>query len=224
MDQSRLEFLVTCIDIAVYKTVTSAVQRIHGAINYTSTTATAKAYIARRKIDGIFLDMALEGSLELVQTVRRGSSNRYAVIFACAGASEEAGRLLNSGVNFVLYKPLLPDAVHHALNTAAQLMEAERKRYLRHQLMVPVVIKRRDNEQKAITANISRGGMAVRCNDTYEPGSSIQFAFDLPVGEVTGRGEVAWSSHEGFMGIKFFLLGDHEKKSLSSWLDQREVV
>jgi hypothetical protein len=103
-------------------------------------------------------------------------------------------------------------------------MEAERKRYLRHQLMVPVVIKRRDNEQKAITANISRGGMAVRCNDTYEPGSSIQFAFDLPVGEVTGRGEVAWSSHEGFMGIKFFLLGDHEKKSLSSWLDQREAV
>src|SRR5579864_8207581 len=86
MDQSRLEFLVTCIDIAVYKTITGAVQRIHGAINYTSTTATARAYIARRKIDGIFLDMALEGSAELVQSVRRGSSNRYAVIFACAGA------------------------------------------------------------------------------------------------------------------------------------------
>jgi len=223
MDQSRLEFLVTCIDIAVYKTITSAIQRIQGAVNYTSTTATARAYIARRKIDGIFLDMALEGSAELVQTIRRGSSNRYAVIFACAGSSEDASKLLSSGVNFVLYKPLLADAVNQSLNTAAHMMEAERKRYLRHQLMVPVVIKRRDNEQKAITANISRGGMAIRCNDTYEPGAAVQFAFDLPVGEVSGRGEVAWSSAQGFMGIKFFLLGDREKKSLSTWLDQREA-
>src|SRR5260221_13853083 len=106
MDQSRLEFLVTCIDIAVYKTITSAIQRIQGAVNYTSTTATARAYIARRKIDGIFLDMALEGAAELVQNVRRGCSNRYAVIFACAGAAEDAGKLLSAGVNFVLYKPL----------------------------------------------------------------------------------------------------------------------
>jgi AmiR/NasT family two-component response regulator len=223
MYQSRLEFLVTCIDIAVYKTITSAIQRIHGAVNYTSTTATARAYIARRKIDGIFLDMALEGAPEMVQNVRRGSSNRYAVIFACAGSKQDASELLNAGVNFVLYKPLLADAVNQSLNTAAQMMEAERKRYLRHQLMVPVLIKRRDNEQKAITSNISRGGMAIRCNDTYEPGAAVQFAFDLPLGEVKGRGEVAWSSTEGFMGIKFFLLGDQEKRSLSTWLDKREA-
>ena len=223
MDQSRLEFLVTCIDIAVYKTITGSIQRIHGAVNYTSTTATAKAYIVRRKIDGIFLDMALEGAPELVQCIRRGSSNRHAVIFACAAPGEDAGKLLSSGVNFVLYKPLLADAVNEALNTSASMMEAERKRYLRHQLMVPVVIRRRENEQKAITSNISRGGMAVRCNDTYEPGSPVQFAFELPMGEVRGRGEVAWSSNEGFMGIKFYLLGDPEKKSLSNWLDQREA-
>lgn len=223
MYQSRLEFLVTCIDIAVYKTITSAIQRIHGAVNYTSTTATARAYVARRKIDGIFLDMALEGAPELVQNIRRGNSNRYAVIFACAGSKQDASELLSSGVNFVLYKPLLADAVNQSMNTAAQMMEAERKRYLRHQLMVPVVIRGRDNEQKAITSNISRGGMAIRCNDTYEPGAAIQFTFGLPLGEIKGRGEVAWSSTEGFMGIKFYLLGDQEKRSLSIWLEKREA-
>lgn len=222
MDRLRWEFLVTCIDIAVYKSITSAIQKANGAINYTSTISTAKAYVNRRKIDAIFLDMDLEGALEMVQSVRRGNSNRNAVIFACTSAGGDSARLLNAGVNFVLQKPLEPEAVLHALESANPMMEAERRRYLRHQLMVPVVIKRDGQEQKAITSNISRGGMAVRCHDTYERGSAIHFAFELPAGAIRGRGEVAWSSTEGYMGIKFFLLGDQEKKFLTVWLTQKE--
>jgi hypothetical protein len=65
--------------------------------------------------------------------------------------------------------------------------------------------------------------MAVRCQNTYEPGSAIHFAFDLPEGEINGQGEVAWTNTtEGFMGIKFFLLADQDKRSLTTWLDKRE--
>jgi response regulator of citrate/malate metabolism len=224
MEQPQFEFLVVCSDVTVYRTITSAIQQINGMVDYTSNTTTARAYIVRRKIDGIFVDTNVEGVVELIQSVRHGSSNRFTVIFACASAADDAAKLLSAGVNFVLQKPLLVEGVVQVLNTAAQMMEAERRRYMRHQLMVPVLIKLHEREQKAVTSNISKGGMAVRCQDTYEPGSSIQFALELPVGEINGRGEVAWAHTDGFMGVKFYLLGDQYKKSLSNWLDQRSGV
>jgi CheY-like chemotaxis protein len=159
--------------------------------------------------------------LDLVQTIRQGGSNRFSVIFACAASGEDAARLLSAGVNFVLYKPLLTNAILDALDSASPMIMAERKRYLRYQLMVPVMIRLQEQEQKAITANVSRGGMAVRCQKVYEPGSPIQFDFDVPGAKIKGQGEVAWANTEGFMGIKFYLLGEQNKQALSTWLDKQ---
>src|SRR5215470_3794140 len=224
MEQSRWEFLVVCSDIATYKTITRALEKINAVVDYTSGTATAKAFIERRKIDGIFLDMELEGALDLAREVRQGGSNRYSVIFGCANPSADATTLLAAGINFVLYKPLLRNAVLDALDSASPAIAAERKRYLRYQLSVPVVLRRQEQEQKAITANISRGGMAVRCQQVYEPGSPIQFTFDVPGVKIDGRGEVAWANTDGFMGIKFYLLGEQNKKALSTWLDKQGTL
>ncbi len=221
MEQTRWEFLVICSDIAAYKTITRTLSKTNPVVDYTSGIATARAFIERRKIDGIFLDMELPGALELVQNLRQGGSNRSSVIFACIAHGEDPGQLLNAGVNYALYKPLLTNAVLDALESASPAIEAERKRYLRYHLTVPVVIRLQEKEQKAITANVSRGGMAVRCQQVYEPGSSIQFDFDLPETKIKGQGEVAWANTEGFMGIKFYLLGDQNKQALSSWLDRQ---
>src|SRR5215469_8442090 len=221
MDEARWEFLVVGNDIGTYKTITRSLSKFNPVVDYTSGIATGKAFIERRKIDGIFLDVELEGALDFVQTIRQGGSNRYSLIFACARPGHDASHLLSSGINFVLYKPVLPGAVMDALDSASPRIMAERKRYLRYQLMVPVKIRSREQEQKAVTANVSRGGMAVRCQQVYEPGSDIQFALDVPGSEIQGRGEVAWSNTEGFMGIKFYLLGEQNKNALSSWLDKQ---
>jgi CheY-like chemotaxis protein len=221
MEQSRWEFLVVCSDITAYKTITRTLAKLNPVVDYSSGIATAKAFIERRKIDGIFLDMELPGALELVQSIRQGGSNRYSVVFACAVHPEDASSLFSAGVNFVLYKPLLGNAVLDALDSASPMILAERKRYLRYQLMVPVMIRLREQEQKAMTANVSRGGMAVRCQQVYEPGSPVQFDFDLPGAKIQGQGEVAWTNTEGFMGIKFYLLAEQNKQALSSWLDKQ---
>src|SRR5579872_7122383 len=80
IDETRLEFLVVSADIAAYKAIASAVQKIGGAVHYTSTVSTAKAYVVRRKIDGIFLDMDMEGATDLIHDIRQGNSNRFAVL------------------------------------------------------------------------------------------------------------------------------------------------
>jgi FixJ family two-component response regulator len=221
MEQTRWEFLVICSDIAAYKTITRTLAKTNPVVDYTSGIATARAFIQRRKLDGIFLDMELAGALDLIRDLRQGGSNRFSVIFACAGADEDAGTLLNAGANFVLNKPLLTSAILDVLESASPMIVVERKRYLRYQLTVPVMIRLQEKEQKVITANVSRGGMAVRCGQVYEPGSPIQFDFDVPGATIKGQGEVAWANTEGVMGIKFFLLGEQNKQALSRWLDRQ---
>lgn len=220
MEQARWEFLVIGSDMAAYKTITRTLAKTNPVVDYTSGIATARAFIERRKIDGIFLDMDLGGSMELIQHIRQGGSNRFTVIFACASAGQSASILLQAGVNFVLYKPLLPNAVLDALDSASPMIVSERKRYLRYQLVVPVMLRLQEKEQQATTANVSRGGMAVHCQHVYAPGSAIDFDFDLPGERIRGQGEVAWSNMDGSMGIKFSLLGEQNKQALSSWLDK----
>lgn len=221
MEQARWEFLVISSDIAAYKTITRTLSKINPVVDYTSGIATARAFIERRKIDGIFLDMELPGSLDLVQAIRQGGSNRFSVMFACAAHAQDPSLLLNAGVNFVLYKPLLNNAVLDALESASPMILAERKRYLRYQLMVPVMLRLQEQQQEAVTSNVSRGGMAVHCKQVYQPGSPINFDFEVPDGKIKGQGEVAWANTEGYMGIKFFLLGEQNKQVLSSWLDRQ---
>jgi CheY-like chemotaxis protein len=218
----RWEFLVVSSDQRLFTTLTTAVHEFAGIARYAADSVGAMAYISRRKLDGIFVDLRTDGALPLLGTIRRGSSNRFAVVFACAGEHEDASRLLNAGANFVLHKPLDPEEVSSVLESALPLMEAERQRYMRHQLTLPVVLRTSGREQRVMTSNISRGGMAVLALEAFEPGSPVQFALQLPFGQpLEGRGEVAWSNTDGAMGIRFYLMGEEVKKTLWTWMEQR---
>jgi CheY-like chemotaxis protein len=220
--QPPWEFLIVCSDASVH-TVINAIHDFAGAASTTSDTAAAMAYITRRKLDGIFVDMRIEGALKLVGSIRRGNSNRFITVFACAGEHEDASQLLNAGANFVVHKPLRRAEVAAVLESAGPMMAAERQRYLRHRLILPVVLKTTDaREQKAMTSNISRGGMAVRCQQSLNPGSAIHFVLELPMGKpVPGRGEIAWANTDGQMGIRFYLMAQEVKTTLWRWMEQR---
>jgi CheY-like chemotaxis protein len=221
--QSPWEFLIVSRDARVRAPVSSAIQDCAGAANTVPDTTAAMAYVTRRKLDGIFIDLRIEGALLLVGSIRRGSSNRFAAIFVCAGEHEDASRLLNTGANFVVHKPLDPADVAVVLESAGPMIAAERQRYLRHHLILPVVLKTTDTrEQKAMASNISRGGMAVRSQRSLKPGSAIHFVLELPLREpVCGRGEVVWANTDGQMGIRFYLMGEEVKTTLWRWMEQR---
>lgn len=219
--QTPWEFLVVGEEPGLREAIAKAVQQFGGQVHRASETAAALAYITRRKLDGICVDMRVDGSLSLVGSVRRGSSNRYTVVFACCDEDDDAAHLLNSGVNFVVHRTLGSDKIVGILESSVSLMLAERQRYSRYRLTVPVTLKAPGKEQRAITANISRGGMAVRCRELLEPGSAVNFTLDLPdVAPVQGEGEVAWAKTDGNMGIRFYLLGDEIKGTLWSWIDR----
>jgi CheY-like chemotaxis protein len=220
--QSPWEFLIVCRDVRCHTTLISAIHDFEGAAITAADTTAALAYVTRRKLDGIFIDMRIGGALNLIGSIRRGSSNRFATVFACAGEHEDASRLLNAGANFVVHKPLDPAEVATVLDSACRMMAVERQRYVRHHLTLRVTLKTAAGEQKAMTSNISRGGMAVRGMQSLNPGSAIQFVLELPVGKpIRGRGEIAWANTDGQMGIRFYLVGEEVKTALWQWMEQR---
>ena len=77
-------------------------ERLRNAAPAAPSPASAQEYIARRKLDGIIVDLRVSGALELIEAVRRGSSNKFSVVFACVTSSSEATRALSAGANFVM--------------------------------------------------------------------------------------------------------------------------
>jgi DNA-binding NarL/FixJ family response regulator len=220
----RWEFLIICADAHVHKALSGAVHAVGGIAHATPDTTSALAYITRRKLDGIFIDTRTDGALGFVGNIRRGGSNRFSVIFACVGEDEEVSRLLNAGVNFVVHKPLDAAELEAVLRNASEMIANERRRYMRHQLTLPVMLKATGREYRVVTANISHGGMAVRCSEKLAPGSAIHYVLHLPHAEpVSGQGEVAWSNPEGVAGIRFYFMGDQAKNALWQWMDKRSA-
>lgn len=220
--QSPWEFLIVCRDPRMQTALIQAIHSSGGTASLASDTASALAYVTGRKLDGIFLDTRVEGGLSLVGSIRRGNSNRFSAVFACAGEDEDINRLLNAGVNFVVHRPVDQVEIATVLRNAGSMMAAERQRYLRHALSLPVILRTAEREQRAMTCNISRGGMAVQCRQSLNPGSALQFELELPsLKAVRGRGEVAWSRPDGVMGIRFYLMGEEVRTTLWQWMEQK---
>lgn len=220
--QSELDFLVVCDDYPAFRTVTTAVRNINGKLSCAPSPASAKDYIARRKVDGIIVDLRVDGALELIEAVRRGSSNKFSVVFACVTCSSEATQALGAGANFLIHHPLNLAKVDQVFQSAASMMAAEKRRYFRYPLMVPVNLKTTSKETKVTMSNLSEGGMALWCLEPHQLGATVGFSFELPFGgSIQGKGEVAWVSSEGLVGVKFHHLAESAYKHLLAWLNRR---
>jgi hypothetical protein len=102
------------------------------------------------------------------------------------------------------------------------MMVAEKRRFFRYPLMVPVQFTMNGREMEGTMTNLSEGGMAVWCLQDAPLGAPMQFSFELPFGGlIQGRGEIAWSTTDGTVGIKFHILQDQAYTHLSGWLGRR---
>ena len=218
------EFLVVCNDATLFKTIATAIRMVNGRLNCAPSTRPAHNYVSRRKVDGIVIDMGLPGALDLIAQVRRGSSNRSSVVFACMNSSPETQFAIRAGANFVLHRPLLPEKVAHIFTVAAGMMVSDKRRYFRYPLMVPVEMKMKEREIESTMSNLSEGGMAIWSLFYHAPGTPVQFAFEIPFGGlIRGTGEVAWTNADGLAGIKFDILPDSAYTQLASWITRRNV-
>jgi CheY-like chemotaxis protein len=218
------EFLVVCNDPHVFRAVAGAVRKVNGRLNCAPAVSTARDYLTRRKVDGIVLDLSLEGAMELVLKIRAASAGKPTVIFACAWNDDQTQAALRAGVNFVLRQPLIPDKIANIFALSTAMMTSEKRRYSRYPLMVPVELEFGGKPAESTMSNLSEAGMAIWSLQSFPRGASIRFSFELPFGErVEGCGEVTWTSADGLVGVRFNILNDRAYSSLSNWIALRNA-
>lgn len=217
-----LDFVVLCDDYPALRAITKAVNASGGKLSVAPSPAAAMEYIARRKLDGIVVDLRVQGGLDLVKLVRSGKSNKSSVIFACVTSSSEVTLALSAGANFVIHHPFTLEKISQLLQSAAPLMAAEKRRYFRFPLVATIHLKIDSKDSRATMSNLSEGGMAVWCPELQQLGTTIGFSFELPfAGIIQGRGEVTWANSEGLIGVKFHFLAEGAYHQLKGWLDRR---
>ncbi len=218
------EFLVVCSDPFVFRAVACAIRRVNGRLNCAPAVTAARDYLTRRKVDGIVIDLSLEGAMELVQKVRAFTTGKPMVIFGYAWNDDQTQSALRAGVNFVLRQPLIPDKIANIFALSTTMMTSEKRRYSRYPLMVPVNLEVNGAHAESTMSNLSEAGMAIWSIQNYPMGSVLRFSFELPFGErIEGKGEVTWISPDGLAGVRFNILSDNAYSSLSNWIALRNA-
>jgi hypothetical protein len=221
----ELEFVLVSGDYATMNAVSGGVKKYGGKFILVPTAEAARDCLKRRKIDGVFVDLEVSGALGVMEGIRKGTSNNKAVIFACVADSKEYSHALSAGANFLLRKPLQEDSVALHITIAKELLDRERRRYFRHAVSIPVVLKDGDVAQHARMTDLSEGGMAVRTAKALRHSSVIDFAFDLSLGaSVSGKGQVAWINSEGLAGIVLQIFHGKGREQLEAWLTAQEQL
>jgi hypothetical protein len=215
------EFLVVCADPSTFKVFSAAIRGVRGRLNCSPTAGCAHDYLFHRRVDGIIVDMSLQGAAELIQYLRTMNPRRAPVIFACMGATPESPRASVVGANFVFYRPLLSAKVAHALTIAAPMMAVNTRRYYRSPIMLPITLHMGGREVRSITKNVSEGGIGLWSLPYFLPGSKLEFTLDVPsAGPFHGTGELVWNKEQDLAGIKFDILSNETYTRLSAWINR----
>jgi DNA-binding response OmpR family regulator len=72
--------------------VSASVKQLGAALTFAPNAESARSPMERRKIDAVFVDNELPGALKLIESIRKGTSNSEAVIFACVADSRVASQ------------------------------------------------------------------------------------------------------------------------------------
>jgi CheY-like chemotaxis protein len=181
--------------------------------------------LTSEKFDAVIVDCDdLQGGLEVLSGLRKGTSNRNSVTFAILNGTTTTSQAFELGANFVLQKPISPLNASRCFGAALGFMERERRRYFRHPIEIPVTIGFGQGEEiKGKTSNISEGGMAVCFRGKLPQSKVSKITFTLP-GTSTPmepKAELAWADGAGRAGLRFLEVPQSSRDVFESWLSEQ---
>jgi c-di-GMP-binding flagellar brake protein YcgR len=126
------------------------------------------------------------------------------------------------GAHFVLYKPISSERAKTSFRAVRALMKRERRRNIRVAIEIPVTltIKNGDGQQRAVTSDLSEGGMAIQPSTRPKRMGAMSVQFTLPgtAQVVKCMGEVAWENNGRQTGVRFVDMSPEIRDRLKAWI------
>lgn len=171
----------------------------------------------------LVLDFDLPGAGQVARMARMALPQRRPVVFAMVSAFTPVGGALQSGVNFVLYKPMVCEQVMRSVRAGQGLMKPNSRHSPRHQLETLVYLQLGMTAMPAVVLDLSEQGLALQATEAMPQAQNVPLHFMLPGTShlVEATGEVIWADNDGRAGIFFSDLTLASRNHLRDWLAKR---
>ena len=179
--------------------------------------------LLRAKYDAAVVDLERSsGWHDGMGRVRKAGPNRGSVIFAVRDANTSPSDACRAGASLVLDRDFSQNALLKSLRALHGAMLSERQRYYRCPIEIPVSIApvgTRTPAVRAVSSNVSRGGMAVRCPFLPSIATKVEVEFQVPgTLQVNCEAQVVWSDGQGRGGLVFTRMSQRMKEQFIEWL------
>jgi hypothetical protein len=171
----------------------------------------------------LVLDFDLPGAGQVARMARMASPQRRPVVFAMVSAFTPVGGAFQSGVNFVLYKPLVYEQVARSLRAGQGFMKPNPRHSARHPLEALVYLQFGVAALPAIVLDLSEQGLALQAPEPLPPVQNVPLRFVLPGTShlIEATGKVIWADDDGRAGMFFSRLTAASRHNLKTWLAKR---
>ncbi len=152
----------------------------------------------------------------------RAPSSRY----RCPAARRLADSIiLGAGAHFILTKPIEQPQAQNTFRAATALLKRERRKSARVPLQAEISLRIGESGApestvvEGILLDLSTGGMDVLAAQPLPAASVVHVSFTLPGGRsIKGEAEIAWTTANGQIGLRFVELGAQMRQQLNGWL------
>lgn len=219
-----LESLLLSPDQDVVQILRPVLEKLSIQVEVFTEAKKARAILDSEKFDAVIVDCDdTLGGIDVLQGLRNTPSNKSSVTFALLnGKTTTTQEAFGMGVNFVLQKPINDLNASRCFNAALSFMERERRRYYRQPVEMAVTVILEEKEWKAVSTNLSEGGIAIVVKRPLPKSGKPLLRFTLPSGEsMEMESEVAWANSKGHAGLRFVNTPQSSKECLENWLGQQ---
>jgi CheY-like chemotaxis protein len=219
-----LESLLVSRDPEVIRVLRPTLEKLAIEVEVCRGARSGHEILLAEKFDAVIVDCDdLHDGLQVLENLRRGTSNRNSAAFAILNGNTSTQTAFQLGANFVLQKPVSALNAMRCFGAAVSFMTRERRRYFRHSVAMPVtVVFGEGQELKCTATNISEGGMAILFRGKIPKGGVSKAVFKLP-GTATPlepKAQIAWADGTGRAGLRFTDLAK-SRQQLEQWLNEQ---
>jgi CheY-like chemotaxis protein len=220
-----LESLLLSRDENVISVLRPTLEKLSIDVDVCRGVASGTKILTNEKFDAVIVDCDdLNGGLDVLAGLRKGTSNRNSVAFAILNGTTTTHRAFELGANFVLQKPVSALNATRCFEAALGFMARERRRYFRQPVEMPVTIfLGAGEEMKARGTDLSEGGMAVQITSKIPKSGISKVSFTLPGSTISmePKAELAWADDQGRVGIRFRDIPQNSRDQLEGWIAEQ---
>lgn len=219
-----LQALLVSKDDATADSLSRVLAQLDVSVVRSSAADVAVARLSEERFDHVIVDFEDPETASLIlESCRRlaGPDRNPPVTAALLTDAKQIRAILDNGAHFILIKPVAEKQALATLRAATAILARDRRQSQRVAVQVPVSVHvNEENTLEAIALDLSVGGMDMLAAKSVPAASLIKVKFDLPedAGHVEADAEVAWSTDNGQMGLRFRDLDSGMREKLEAWL------